>query len=177
MSGTTLRIEFQPGRVLTATASLRAALRNPQPLLRAIGSGLLRNTRDRFEEERAPSGAPWQPLSAWYLTFKQGRRILRVQGESGGLLASLTMDTEGDAVRIGSNKIYAAVHQFGATIRPKNPKGLLTIRTGKGGAGPVMGVARSVTIPARPYLGLSDRDEDTILDALEVHLDMAIRRI
>jgi phage virion morphogenesis protein len=177
MTGTTLRIEFEPGRLMTAVKMLRAAIREPTPLMRVIGTGLLRNTQDRFEEERAPSGAPWEPLNAWYQTFKRGPGILRAAGMRGGLQGSLIMDVEGDAVRIGSNKIYAAVHQFGATIRPKNPDGLLVIRTGKGGRGQVMGKAKQVTIPARPYLGLSARDEETILDATETYLDLAITRI
>jgi phage virion morphogenesis protein len=173
MAGATLEVTFQPGRVRTAVAALLASSRDPTPLLRAIGTGLLRNTQDRFEAETAPDGSAWAPLNAWYLTFKRGPGILRGAGMRGGLQGSLVMDVEGGAIRIGSNKVYAAVHQFGATIRPKNPSGLLVIRTGKGA---VMGKARSVTIPARPYLGLSRRDEETILETTEDHLDRILRR-
>ena len=51
--------------------------------------------------------------------------------------------------------VYGAVHQFGAEIRANNPSGLLVFRTARGR---VFGVARHVTIPARPYLGLSAAD-------------------
>lgn len=174
MAGATLEITFQPGRTVTAVAALLASSRNPTPLLRAIGTGLLRNTQDRFEAETAPDGAAWTPLNAWYLTFKRGPGILRGAGMRGGLQGSLVMDTEAGAVRIGSNKIYAAVHQFGATIEPKNPRGMLVIKDYKGNA---RGKARSVTVPARPYLGLSRRDEETILDVTEDHLDRILRRV
>jgi phage virion morphogenesis protein len=176
MAGATLEVTFQPGRTVTAVAALLASSRDPVPLLRAIGTGLLRNTQDRFEAETAPSGAAWAPLNAWYLSFKRGPGILRGAGMRGGLQGSLIMDVERGAITIGSNKIYAAVHQFGATITPKKPGGLLVIRTGKGGRGEVMGKARSVTIPARPYLGLSVRDEETILEVTEDHLDRILRR-
>ena len=173
MAGATLDITFQPGRTVTAVAALLASSRDPTPLLRAIGTGLLRNTQDRFEAETAPDGSAWAPLNAWYLTFKRGPGILRGAAMRGGLQGSLVMDVEAGAIRIGSNKIYAAVHQFGATIEPKNPQGRLAIRDYKGN---LQGIARSVTIPARPYLGLSRRDEETILETTEDHLDRILRR-
>lgn len=173
MSGALLQIEFQPGRVVTALTALAAAGQHPEPLLRAIGVGLLRNTQDRFDAETAPSGAAWKPLSAWYLGHKRGPGILRGAGMRGGLQGSLSMHVDGGAVIIGTNKIYGAVHQFGATITPKNPTGLLVMRDYRGR---VMGTARSVTIPARPYLGLSTRDEETIMDVTEEHLDRILRR-
>lgn len=173
MAGASLEITFQPGRTITAVAALLASSRNPTPLLRAIGTGLLRNTQDRFEAETAPDGSAWAPLNSWYLSFKRGPGILRGAGMRGGLQGSLVMDVDRGAIIIGSNKIYAAVHQFGATITAKNPRGLLGIRDYKGN---LMGKARSVTVPARPYLGLSRRDEDTILDVTEDHLDRILRR-
>ena len=48
----------------------------------------------------------------------------------------------------------AAVHQFGGTIKPKSGK-LLAFRGH---------VAKSVTIPARPYLGLSDADQNELVE-------------
>lgn len=173
MAGATLEITFQPGPVVTAVAALLASSRDPTPLLRAIGTGLLRNTQDRFEAETAPDGSAWAPLNSWYLTFKRGPGILRGAGMRGGLQGSLIMDVDAGAVRIGSNKIYAAVHQFSATITPKTPGGHLAIRDHKG---KLQGTAPSVTIPARPYLGLSRRDEETILDVTEDHLDRILRR-
>ncbi len=157
---------------------LQAAGRDPVPLLRAIGTGLLRNTQDRFDAETAPDGSRWAPLNPWYLGFKRGPGILRGAAMRGGLQGSLTMDVErgsgpGGVIVIGSNKIYAAVHQFGATIRPKNPKGQLAIRDHKGA---FRGLAREVTIPARPYLGLSSRDEETIAEATEDYLDAVLGR-
>lgn len=176
MSGASLSVTFQSGRVQKALTALQNSGRNPQGLLGSIATGLLRNTMDRFDAEVSPNGSAWAPLNAWYLTFKRGPGILRGAAMNGGLQDSLTSEVQGSSVVIGSNKPYAAVHQFGATIRPKNPSGMLVIRSGEGGKGPVMGKARSVTIPARPYLGLSARDEETILDAAETHLDLILRR-
>lgn len=173
MTGAILETEFRSGRVLTAIAALQSSLRDPQPLLRAIGTGLLSNTQDRFDAETGPDGAAWKPLSAWYLAHKRGPGILRGAGMRGGLQGSLSMDVERGAVIIGTNKVYGAIHQFGGVIHPKNPSGRLMMRDYRGRP---IGVARSVTIPARPYLGLSLRDEETILEVTEDYLDRILRR-
>ena len=57
--------------------------------------------------------------------------------------------------------LVADIHQFGGTITAKNPKGLFFF-TGDGAARP-----KSVTLPARPYLGISSEDEEATLDVIE----------
>lgn len=173
MAGAVLQVTFQPGGVASALRNLQIAVRDPQPLLRAIGVALARNTEDRFEDETAPDGSAWAPLSPLYRPHKRGAGILRAAAMHGGLQGSITSFVEGGAVIIGTNKIYGAVHQFGATIRPRNPRGRLILRDWKGRA---FGAAREVTVPARPYLGLSRFDETTILEVTEDYLDAVLRR-
>jgi phage gpG-like protein len=45
--------------------------------------------------------------------------------------------------------VYAAIHQWGGTIVPKTAPALFV---------PGYGTLRRVTIPARPYLGISSQD-------------------
>lgn len=52
----------------------------------------------------------------------------------------------------GTAQKYAAVHQFGATIRPKNPDGALHFMWQGADV-----FVKSVTIPARPMLPVKDR--------------------
>ena len=79
----------------------------------------------------------------------------------GGRFASLTSQVEGNVLRVGTNKVYAAVHQFGGTIRPRAaPR--LAFRLGQR-----LVFAGTVTIPARPFLGISDDDRATILEGFE----------
>jgi phage virion morphogenesis protein len=172
MAGATLTVQFQPGRTLQALRTLEAVTGRPAALLRAIGTGLLRNAQDRFEEARAPDGSAWAPLQPFYLEVKRGPGILRGAGMRGGLQGSLTMDSDDRSVVVGSARVYAAAHQFGATIRPRAAKVLL-FRTARGR---VWGAAKEVTIPARPYLGLSRQDEETILDVTETVLQRALGR-
>jgi phage gpG-like protein len=72
--------------------------------------------------------------------------------DSGMLKDTLAFELEGeDAVAIGSMMIYARIHQMGGTIKPKEGKKALRV--------PKAGFRRSVTIPARPDLGVSAADQ------------------
>lgn len=154
MAGTHMSVEFD---AKTATASLRgllAGIENPAPLLAQLGEYTLRTTRDRFKSQTGPDGTAWQALVPWYKKEKSQNmnRVLTLRGFLRGQLVSQVVGSR--SVEVGSNLAYAAVHQFGATIKPKSGK-LLAFRGH---------VAKSVTIPARPYLGLSEDDKNELVE-------------
>ena len=134
------------------------AINDPSPLLAELGEYGLRSTRARFKTQTAPDGTAWAALQPWYQKEKR-RNKNRILALNGYLRGQMTWQLVGDrTVEIGSNLPYAAVHQFGATIKPRAAKVLMF----RGH------VAKSVTIPARPYLGLSDEDRSEIVErALE----------
>jgi phage virion morphogenesis protein len=133
------------------------ASRDPGVLLRPLRGRLASNAQDRFDAEQDPEGQPWPGLSPAYAAMKKGAGILR---ESGILQRTVVGQVEGDALIVGSVMRYAAVHQFGATIRTRTA-GALRFRLGSAHL-----VRRSVTIPARPYLGISAIDERDIFEHL-----------
>lgn len=167
MTGARIFADLDDWKFQRAVRRLAALGQNMLPVARAIGVGLVRNTQDRFRAARDPAGHPWKPLHPATLEMKRGPGILRESAMRGGLMASITFRADagagGATVQVGTNKIYGAIHQFGGTIRPKNPKGLLFFRTP---GGQVWGAARQVTIPARPYLGIAFEDRRMILEAL-----------
>ena len=128
--------------------ALAAAGRDLTPVMRDIGEYLVRSTKDRFEQERAPDGSPWQPLSETTRRRKKRNknRILTESGLLGGQIAYQAGPAE---VLVGSGRVYAGTHQFGAK------RGAFG-RTAKGGPIPWG------DIPARPFLGLSDADANEI---------------
>ena len=176
MTGARIQAELDDTEIQRAVFRLAAMGQNMLPVARAIGVGLVRNTQDRFRAARDPEGRPWVPLKPFTLAMKRGPGILRESAMRGGLQASIAFRADagagGATVQIGTNKVYGAIHQFGGTIRPKNPKGLLFFRTP---GGQVWGAARQVTIPARPYLGISREDRETIMDVLDAFQRRAIR--
>ncbi|HQU16637.1 MAG TPA: phage virion morphogenesis protein [Gammaproteobacteria bacterium] len=140
-------------------------------VLRAIGVGLVKTTQERFEDGRDPWGRSWAPLNPAYQEVKRGPKILQEAGMGGGLMGSLTFATTGSRVTVGSNKVYAAIHQFGGTIRPVNAKALVfRLGNGKGGKKGRVVHAKSVTIPARPYLGFGPMDRREVMDVLDVFI-------
>ena len=154
MAGNRMGVTFD-GKA--ATASLRgllAGIENPAPLLAQLGEYTLRTTRARFKSQTAPDGTAWAALQPWYKKEKSQNknRVLTLRGYLRGQLVSQVVG--GKSVEVGSNLIYAAVHKFGGTMRPQNAK-LLAFRGH---------VAKSVTIPARPYLGLSDADRNELVE-------------
>lgn len=166
MSGARISVEIQDGYVRAALAQWRQTGRDPVPMMRAIGARLVSNTHERFAAAVGPDGQAWAALSPAYAGLKRGPGILREAGMRGGLMGSITFDVAagGAELAVGTNKHYAAIHQFGGTIRAKN-KPFLAFRTVNG-----MAFVRSVTIPARPFLGLSRADEEDILDTVEAFL-------
>ena len=131
-----------------AFASLRAANQDLRPLLHTIGNDNVENTVERFDTNVAPDGTAWpQSLRA----KEKGGRTLVLSGQ---LRDSFDYFVDGDsAVEWGSNREYARIHQLGGTITPKGAGALkFTLATGD------FVMAQKVTIPARPYLGLSVAD-------------------
>jgi len=135
---------------LVARSKLRAARergRDMRPALRSMGQAGVNQTRKRFLDKRAPDGASWKP------TRKIGGSTLIA---SGILLRSISVrDVQADSVAWGTNLVYAATHQFGATIRPK---GNYPLRFRLAGGNGQEIRAMKVEIPARPFLGINSEN-------------------
>lgn len=167
MTGVVIETRIDATAAAEAFDRLARVVRDPEPILRAIGVGLVQVTQDRFESATAPDGSSWAALNPLYAATKRGPGILRESAMRGGLMASITFETSSDAVQVGTNKVYAAIHQFGGTIKPKSGDALVFRIGGQ------LVFARSVTIPARPFLGIGPADEEMILDVVEDALDRA----
>ena len=81
--------------------------------------------------------------------------------DSARLMQSITSNASDTGVEVGTNVLYAAIHQFGGTIRAKTSRGL-RFKIGKG-RDASWATRQSVTIPARPFLGIDAEDEAEII--------------
>lgn len=169
MSGARIRVAFDDQALHGALRALRAMAIDNLPLMRAIGTGLVKTTQARFDTATDPAGGAWAALNPAYAEMKRGLGILRESGMHGGLQGSITFLASSGQVKVGTNKIYGAVHQFGATIRPKAAKALVFQLGGKEVH------AKSVTIPARPYLGLGVADRFQVEEVVAGALRRATR--
>jgi phage virion morphogenesis protein len=116
----------------------------------AIGEMIVGQTKERIATEKtAPDGAAWAPWSVAYdNTRNHSKHSLLVGEGSPGLMESIANYTRGSTIEVGTNLIYGKIHQFGG-------------EPGKDGADVPSGAVGS-GIPARPYLGLSGRNEAEI---------------
>lgn len=138
------------------------AMGDLKPMLDSIGETVAKNARHRFETGKGPGGEKWEPsTSAW-----AGGTTLVGRGH---LRDSVNHVVSGNEVTVGSNVDYAAIHQFGGKIEPKNGK-YLVFQVGGAWA-----KVSSVTLPARPYLGLEPDDEQAITDIVEDYLQLALQ--
>ena len=169
MTGSAIDITIDDHEVRDLFRRVLAHLGDMTPAMQVTGEIVRTSVVRNFELGGRP--APWKPLSETTLARrKKGGGILRVQGNAGGLMGSISYEAYPDHVLVGTNKIYGAVHQFGAT---KGEFGTIAVtvrehlRKGK----TVREHTRSMAIPwgdipARPYLMVQDEDWDEIRAAL-----------
>ncbi|KNY13615.1 phage virion morphogeneis protein [Shinella sp. SUS2] len=161
MSGASISITLS-GSALRGFQQLERVMDNTTPVMADIGKGLVASTHMRFVTQTDPDGAAWRALNTDYAATKRNTRILT---ESGRLRDSINSRAGATEVRVGTNVPYAAIHQFGGTIKPKSASHLRFF------IGDALVTVASVTLPARPFLGISSDDEtmiaETIFDFLE----------
>ena len=138
--------------------SLIALGRDAGPVMADIATLGERSTRRRFDTESGPDGQKWKP--SLRARIPGGRTLTK----DGHLVGSISGRHGRDFAEWGVNRIYAAIHQFGGEIRAKG--GSLRFRLANGGFATV----QKVTMPARPFLGISDDDRDDILDIIQARI-------
>jgi len=154
-----VRAIVKPGTVLEAMTKLGLAPGDKRDLLDQIGIGLAENTRLRFSDGVSPDGEAWvQSLRAKL----QGGETMR---DTGALMNSISHFVGTDFVEVGTNIPYGPWLHFGAVIQAKNGE-YLRFRV-PGGA---WASKREVTLPARPWLGISEDDEEEIVDIITAFL-------
>jgi len=163
----TLTVTGDIAGIRQALSRVVAIGHDPSAVLAAAGLGLEDNVHARFDAGEDPDGQPWAPLNPLYAADKPpGLPVLTL---SHHLRNSIVSEANGSVLTVGTDVKYAAVHQFGAVIEPKEARQLSFEMGGR------LFHRRSVTMPARPYLGWSNRDYDTMIENLEAYLTSAMR--
>ncbi|AZV77941.1 phage virion morphogenesis protein [Parasedimentitalea marina] len=155
-------IEYNTDTLDPALAAVAAAVEDMSLVMADIGELLVASAQDRMRDGEQPDGSPFAPRSQTTLDryAKLSLSFGAPLNQSGDMRNTLFYDADKDGVEYGSNAIQAAVMQFGAA------KGAF----GKEANGASLPWG---TIPARPFIGLSDDDEAGILAELEDWLEEA----
>lgn len=169
---TDLHVKIDDKATQQALDELARAGMNLRPVMRGIAAVLASETEENFRAQGRPR---WTALK----NPSERRRGGQILQDSGQLAVSISTDYDDNEAVIGSNKVYAAIHQFGGktkahVIKPVNKKALAF-----GGK-----VVRQVNhpgsdIPARPYLPITADGElqpearEEVLDTVMLHLRRA----
>lgn len=169
-----------------------------RPVMRRLGMVAMRTSAQKF----AAQGPGWRPLSRATLLRRRGggakAKILQDTGRLRQSVVSAEQRSPGSiynlqqtSLEIGSNLVYAAIHQFGGVIKQAGGRqGTLNfVRRGKGfrfstadgrsGRGKRKLVAlqakftsgpSSITIPARPFLPTLAEMEDDFIEVVRDYL-------
>ena len=148
MSDKPIEIEFDNQEVHEKLLDLAKKTENLRPLMKNIAGIFAYATEENFKEEGRPE--KWLDLAESTKKQRTKKRkwpgqILQVEGK---FVASINTYYDNDSAVIGSNLEYAAIHQLGGQA----------------------GRNKSVKIPARPYLKLTDDDYNEINHEIEKYL-------
>lgn len=167
---------------------LETAARDLRPAMDEIGAMLMTSTDLRFEQEKDPEGNAWAPLAPSTVKRKAKAGHEAMLQWSGRLRGSMTREATANSVEVGTNLPYAAIQNNGGVVT-KHAQSREVFRKfvqtkGKGGAVDrelLPGFVKkdkanfaswhavgehTVTIPARPFLGINDADRDAAVEIL-----------
>ncbi|GAB6100434.1 hypothetical protein JCM16358_23130 [Halanaerocella petrolearia] len=128
-------------------------------LHKEIGEYLVEATKDRFKDEESPDGDKWEKS---HRAKAEGGKTL---SDKGTLKNSITYKATSKKTDVGSNIIYAAVHQQGKEIKVKNADYLHFKAGGR------WAKKKKVEIPARPFLGISEEDQVEVKHIIKDRID------
>ena len=147
MSNEQIEIKIDNKEVEKALLEIAQKTSNLRPLMKIIAGIMADSTEENFKVEGRPK---WKDLSEKTKTArrKTGHYPGQILQVSGQLAMSITTQYDNESAVIGSNKVYAAIHQLGG----------------------LAGKNKSVTIPARPYLVVTDDDFEDILSQTQKYI-------
>jgi len=148
-----IEIKIDTAKLTAALKRLAAAGRDLTPAMRKAAGIMVDATEENFDQEGRPK---WKDLAK--STIKQrekegtwpGKILQRSGGH--GLAGSITRHYDATSAVVGSNLPYARIQQLG----------------GKAGRG------HKVEIPARPFLKLTEEDEEKIIKSFNTFLGQAV---
>lgn len=196
MAGITWRITakgLEQAKAELAQIPVRAM--DLRPVLQQFGIHMLRSIQRNFAEGGRPiRWRQWAPSTAaneagpLYLrsgkvTSSRGRtaraRTGKVLYDTGRLANSITSQVTGPrTLRLGTNLVYAAIHQLGGTInipgiRPVRAKALRWFLPGGKVVFAKKAAPHTVRIPSRPYLVAQEEDMQILQSMIDRHLQGA----
>ncbi|MDR0966645.1 MAG: phage virion morphogenesis protein [Myxococcales bacterium] len=196
MSGEVVKGNVAVGQQLfRKLEALQKSVEQRDALLRSIGEAMQKSVRKRFDTSTGPDGQKWTPLRKKTIQRKHGENKATPLIDHGNLMGSIRYQIAGDTAFVGTNDKRAAAHQFGWTLKIPAQTRTQTVKFGTKGKTKGRFVKKSntakhvvektftftisaheVSLPARPFLGLSEADKKTILALVREHVAAAVEK-
>jgi phage virion morphogenesis protein len=160
-TGASFRMDMS--RLANAVSRAAGLMGESRNLAEAVGEVLVASIRKRFKDETDPEGNRWKESAR---AESEGGQTLT---ETAGLKNSIAYEASPTMVVVGTNKEYAAIHQFGGEIKPKSAPKLKFQVGGKWVS------ASKVTMPARPFIGINEEDMEEARETMLSCMKRAFR--
>lgn len=172
MAGATVSVRVKDEGVRDLFRRMKARGRDMTPAMKVVGEIVRSSVVRNFEEGGRPR---WKPSRK-----AKGKTLIK----SGRLMASISRKAYRDRAEVGTNAVYAAIHQFGfeGTVGVRAHRRKVRsrdVREGKRikarGVGFVRAHERDMKVPARPFLKVQDEDMREIRAGILAHIMKEVR--
>ncbi|MGB3393242.1 MAG: phage virion morphogenesis protein [Stenotrophomonas sp.] len=188
----TARVEITQNTASPALKRLLGKLRgdDQEMMFAQMGEYMMGSTRERAAREESPDGSRWRPLSPGYAKWKAKKRpgVPMAKFDFHMLGDQFAYQVDAQGLLLGTNAPYGAIYQFGGTTHHAAHSRKLAF--GKDRANGMKTFAKAgskdvdhekwatvdaydVTLPARPWLGVSNADEEELQAIAIDHLGEA----
>lgn len=167
--GDMIGLTIDAERVRRSLEMLRVSCLDASPAMRAIKGDMERAVEKNFQAEGRPAWVGLTP-GAIAARIRRGAWPGKILQQTGQLASSVEGRSDATSATVGTNLVYAAIHQLGGTTRAH------TITARKAGALRFGGIFRRSVhhpgskIPARPFLALDVSDERQIAQSVLLFL-------
>ncbi len=145
-------IKCEDAAILNALDLLRERMTDMSPVMQEIAGIMHDSSEQAFANESDPvTGDAWPKLHDVTLQLNPNRAGGQLLQDSAQLVSSLNEEFDAMAAYYGTDKPYAAMHQFGGVTSPRS-------------------MIPNREIPARPYLGLDEVAKASVLDLIAGYL-------
>lgn len=122
MSDDTIKITSNSKEVNDKLIELAERAKNTKPVMREIAHIIRTYVDEKFETEGRYQGKKWED---WKPAYRKKRaKMKRANGKimtlEGELRTKIEDKVKNDSVVVGTNQIYAAIHNFGGDVKKRN---------------------------------------------------------
>ncbi|MCL2076025.1 MAG: phage virion morphogenesis protein [Betaproteobacteria bacterium] len=168
--------------------------REMRPAMQEIGEKLKESTKRRFATSTAPDESPWPPLKEGTVLARLNSILYNYTDQRRDGLKKSFAKKDGSLNKRGRDRRDAARANMKPLVKTKMLAESISVQIIDGGAGVAVGTnrfsekekggwkegaavhqfgSRDGRIPARPFLGLSNKDERMVLDILNMFVQEA----